>query len=573
MSAVLGISAYYHDSAAALLIDGKIAAAMQEERFSRRKNDAGIPHRATAACLAVARLDARDLDAVVFYENPYARLERITLSCLRHFPKAWKQFPAAMRSQLGHKLWVLDALCDRLEIPRSKIAYTDHHRSHAASAFFASPYERAAVLTVDGMGEDVSCAIWLGEGSTLTHLCSIEYPHSLGLLYAALTAYLGFEVNEGEYKVMGLAAFGQATFKEQFLRLISFHSDGSFELDLDYFAFHTDADVAFTAKLERLLGPRRLRGKPWNLVQDPDDRRFADIAASLQWVTEEAMLRLAHEAFRRTRADALCLAGGVALNCVANARLLREGDFARIFVQPAAGDAGGALGAAMHGHVERNSTRPQPLSSAALGLPVTNDAVRTACAELGLPCEAPDDPHAAVLDLIAQGKVGGFVQGRFEWGPRALGQRSLLASPCSPAMRDRINQVVKKREEFRPFAPAVLASSAGQWFREHDNDMAPFMTTIAQFLPGQETNLGAVRHVDGSARVQTVDEASAPALNQLLTQLAARGEPPILLNTSLNAAGEPIVASELDSLAFFVSHSVDFMLIGDILLQRRSVHD
>jgi carbamoyltransferase len=569
MSAVLGVSAYYHDSAVALIVDGEVRAAMQEERFSRRKNDAGLPRRAAQACLDLAGLQGHELRKVVFYENPYARLERVTRSCLSHFPRAWRQFPAAMRSQIGSKIWVLDGLADVLGVPRSKIEHTDHHRSHAASAFLVSPFQRAAVLTIDGMGEDVSCAIWLGEGHRLTRLCSIEYPHSIGLLYAAVTAYLGFEVNEGEYKVMGLAAFGEPRYKSEFSKLVRLQADGAFELDLSYFAFHTDTDIAFSSRFEQLLGPRRVRGKSWDLEHDPGDRKYADVAASLQWITEEAVLGLAREARRRTAADNLCLAGGVALNCVANARILREGIFRRVFVQPAAGDAGGALGAAALGWVEVGETRPATLTTAALGTNISNDVSREMCRSLGVDWTEPGDPFAEVARLIDEQKVGAFVRGRFEWGPRALGQRSILASPCKASMRDRINQVVKKREQFRPFAPAALRARSDSWFYEHDNDMTPFMTTTARVRPEKQSDLGAVRHVDGSARVQIVDNDSAPDLYGTLQAVEARGHAPILLNTSLNGAGEPIVATEADALAFYISHSVDFMLLGDLLLTKR----
>jgi carbamoyltransferase len=568
MSAILGISAYYHDSAAALIVDGQIVAAMQEERFSRRKNDAGLPRKATQACLEMAGLRAEQLDKVVFYENPYARLERVTLSCFNNFPRAWRQFPSAMRSQIGIKIWVLDALAEMLNLPRSRIEFTDHHRSHAASAFFASSYESAAVLTIDGMGEDVSSAIWHGNGTSLKCLHDIAYPHSIGLLYAAITAYLGFEVNEGEYKVMGLAAFGTPRYKSEFLELVHMLPNGEFKLDMKYFAFHTDADVAFSNKLERLLGPRRMRGKSWDINNDPKDGRFADIAASLQWITEELVLRLAHQAQQITGEHALCLAGGVALNCVANARVLRETKFQHVFVQPAAGDAGGALGAAMQGWIELTGTRPQAMSTAALGTDVSNDRTRELCRALDLTWEEPADPFSSFAQLIGQGKVGAFVRGRFEWGPRALGQRSILASPCDSDIRERINRMVKKREPFRPFAPAVLREKADDWFYEHDNDMTPFMTTTALIHADKEARIGAVRHVDGSARVQTVDEKSAVDLCHALRAVDSIGLPPILLNTSLNANGEPIVASEADALAFYLVHPLDFMLLGDVLLTK-----
>lgn len=569
MSAVLGISAYYHDSAAALIVDGEIVAAMQEERFSRRKNDAALPRQAAFACLAQAGLTPNDLDRVVFYEDPFARLERVLLSLVRTFPRSWKQFPNAIRAQVGSKIWVLDGIAGMLGIPRQKITMASHHRSHAASAFFASPYRKAAVLTVDGMGEDVSTGMWLGEETSLTCLGSIEYPHSIGLLYAALTAYLGFEVNEGEYKVMGLAAFGKPRFKEEFAKLLLLHGDGSFELGMPYFAFHTDSDIAFGPKMESLLGPRRSRGKAWDLEGSEEDRRYADIAASLQWATEEALLALAREAYRRTGCEHLCLAGGVALNCVANARILKESGFSRVFVQPAAGDAGGALGAAMLAAIELDGKRPKPMTTAALGAAVSNDTARELAEELGLDHSAPSDVLSTAADLVAQGNVVALARGRFEWGPRALGQRSILAAPQDGAMRERLNRAIKKREPFRPFAPAVLSDKAGQWFTEHDNDMAPYMTTIGRVRESRASELGAITHVDGTARVQTVDGSTSPDLCRILEELEKKNGVPISLNTSLNGNGEPIVGSESDAIGFFVSHSVDAMVVGDILLQKR----
>ncbi|MBV8688185.1 MAG: carbamoyl transferase [Alphaproteobacteria bacterium] len=568
MSAVLGISAYYHDSAAALIVDGKIVAAMQEERFSRRKNDAGLPHRAAQACLTQAGITADELDSVVFYENPFGRLERVILSSLGAFPRSWRHFPAALRSQIGNKIWVLDGIASMLDIPRSKVTMAGHHESHAASAFFPSPFGEAAILTVDGMGEDVATAIWHGRGSELRSLATIPYPHSIGLLYAAITAYLGFEVNEGEYKVMGLAAFGAPRFKPEFEKLLRLHADGAFELGMEYFAFHTDTNIAFSPRLEQLLGPAKRRGEAWDLSEGSADRRFADIAASLQWITEEALLGLAREVRRRTGTDNLCLAGGVALNCVANARLLRESGFARIFVQPAAGDAGGALGAAMLGAIKLDGRRPSPMSSAALGTAVSTDRARELCGALGVAWSEPSDVLDSAADMILDGKVGAFARGRFEWGPRALGQRSIVASPREGGMRDRINMIVKKREPFRPFAPAVLRDRAGDWFTEHENDMTPYMTTTAQVVEGRAGDLGAVRHVDGSARVQTVAEAEAPDFFGLLERIERRGAPPIILNTSLNGNGEPIVGGEADALGFFMSHPVDFMVLGDIVLRK-----
>ncbi len=569
MSAVLGISAYYHDSAAALVVDGEIVAAVQEERFSRRKNDAGLPRNAARACLTVAGIDARDLDRIVFYEDPFARLERVLLASLRTFPRSWRQFPGAIRAQLSSKIWVLDSIAAMLGVERRKVVATNHHRSHAASAFFASPYDKAAILTIDGVGEEVSTAIWRGEGATLTCLGAIEYPHSLGLLYAALTAYLGFEVNEGEYKVMGLAAFGRPRFAEAFAKLLKLQSDGAFELGLPYFAFHTETDIAFSAKLEALLGPRRPFGKPWDLAGSAADRRYADIAASLQQATEEAVVALGKEARRRTGLSELCLAGGVALNCVANARVLRECGYDRVFVQPAAGDAGGALGAAMLGAIELDGRRPRPMTTAALGPGLCNDRARSLADRLGVTCTTPDDVLAAASQIIADDKIVAMARGRLEWGPRALGQRSIFATPRDVRVRDRLNGVIKKREPFRPFAPAVPRERADGWFSECDNDMAPYMTTVAKVGKGRSGDLAAVTHIDGTARVQTVTATASPDFHRLLGEVGASTGTPIVLNTSLNANGEPIVATEADALGFFLSHSVDAMVLEDLLLTRR----
>ena len=396
----------------------------------------------------------------------------------------------------------------------------------------------------------------------------IEDPHSLGLLYAALTAYLGFPVNEGEYKVMGLAAFGTPRYADELARLVMPAADGSFALGLPYFAFQTDTELGFHPRLERLLGPRRAPGAPWHLESSAEDRRYADVAASLQRATEDALLGVAREAKRLTGADALCLAGGVALNCVANARLLREAGFREMFVQPAAGDAGGALGAAILRALELGDPRPAPMATAALGAPVSNDAAIALAEQLGLPFSTPDDPLAEAAAIVARGEVLALARGRFEWGPRALGQRSILAAPGSADMRDRLNRVVKRRERFRPFAPAVLRERAGEWFTGHDNDMAPFMTTVGAVRPARAAELGAITHVDGSARVQTVTAASAPDLHAILEHLDRATGLPVCLNTSLNGNGEPIVAGEAEALGFFATHAVDALLLGDVLLRK-----
>lgn len=565
---MLGVSALYHDAAAALVVDGRVEAAMQEERFSRQKNDPNLPLRAARACLARAGLAPGDLDAVAFYENPYAKLGRVLRWQLRSFPRSVWQFPKALGAQLGSKVWALDRLAEGLGVERSRVICGEHHRSHAASAFFTSPFDEAAVLTVDGVGEEATTAIWHGRGRSLEPLVRLDFPHSLGLLYGALTAYLGFEVNEGEYKVMGLAAFGEPSFGAEFEKVIRVAGDGSFELEPSYFGYDVDSEVGFSPALERLLGPRRPYGRPWAIETDPADRRYADVAASLQAATEGALLALAREARRRTNASALCLAGGVALNAVANARLSREAGFARLYVHPAAGDAGGALGVAVEAALGLGDPRPAPLASASLGLEPDLGETRALALELGLEPRSVGDPYELAAELVARGRVVAFCAGRFEWGPRALGQRSLFAQPEDPGMRERLNRVVKRREPFRPFAPAALEGEAAELFEGAPNDMTPFMTTVCRVRDEARDRLGAVTHVDGTARAQTVTEASSPELFGLLGALARGGAPPVVLNTSLNGPGEPICASGADALAFFLAHPVDDLVVGDLHFAR-----
>jgi carbamoyltransferase len=560
VSAVLGVSANYHDAAAALVVDGQVVAAMQEERFSRVKNDPSLPHHAIAACLKYGGLEAGALDAVLFYENPYAKLERILTSALRTFPRSFWQFPKAMASQLGAKVWVLDALATQLKIDRRKIEYKEHHASHAASAFFMSPFANAAVLTIDAVGEEASTAIWRGEHNTLTRVESVAFPHSLGLLYAAITAFLGFELNEGEYKVMGLSAFGKPSLRSEFEKLLQLTPDGTFTLGLSYFDSHTDTELGFGPALETLLGARRSLGKPWDLTQ-PADQHYANVAATLQAVTEDAITALAARARRLTGCDALCLAGGVALNAVANSKLTGP-----LFVQPAAGDAGGALGAALLGAIERDGKRPPPMTSAGLGENIDVQEVRTLATSLGLNTSRVGDPGEAAATLLARGEVIGFLEGRFEWGPRALGHRSLLALPTPADVKDRINKVIKRREPFRPFAPAILQTAASDYFGAYAELLAPFMVTVARVK--DPASLAAVTHVDGTARLQTVREGSP--FGSVLSAVKQRTGSPIVLNTSLNGKGEPIVAGAADALHFLLAHPIQTMLVEDLLVTKKA---
>jgi len=567
MACVLGISAYYHDAAAALVIDGEVIVAIQEERLSRIKNDPGLPISAALACLAYAGVDPAAVDALAFYEEPFIKLERIMVHLLRHLPRTWRIFPRAIAGQLGAKIWVLDQLAETLGVPRARVVSFEHHHSHAASAYLVSPYEDAAVLVVDGVGEVHSTSIWDGHQGELRMLASVDFPHSLGLLYAGLTAWLGFAVNEGEYKVMGLAAWGRTTLRPEFDRIIKLHADGSYELELACFAHMSDAELGFGPALERILGPRRPPGRPWDLT-DPADLRYADAAATLQQVLEDALLGLARRARALTGRKHLCLAGGVALNALANARLRRESGFDRLFVQPAAGDAGGALGAALLASHRLGDRRPKAMTGAALGLPIDVTRTHAVAAELGLRVRRVDDPAAFTAKLIAEDRIVAHARGRFEWGPRALGQRSILARPQDRAIRERLNRVIKEREPFRPFAPAILSERTAEYFAADADDMSPFMTTVAPVRPEARARLAAVTHEDGTARLQTVDLARAPELHAVLTALAAEGHDPVVLNTSLNGAGEPIVASGEDALAFLLRHAVDALIVEDLVIER-----
>ncbi len=567
MACVLGISAHYHDAAAALVVDGQVIAAIQEERLSRIKNDPGLPIAAALACLQFAGIDPQAVDALAFYEEPFAKLERVLVHLLRHLPRTWRLFPRALASQLGSKIWVLDHLSEATGIPRDRVHTCEHHHSHAASAFLVSPYDDAAVLVVDGVGEAHSTTLWHGQGGALRMLASVDFPHSLGLLYAGLTAWLGFPINEGEYKVMGLAAWGRPNLRDEFAKIVTLHPDGSYQLELGCFAHMSDAELGFGPGLERILGPRRPPGRPWNL-DDPADRRYADVAATLQCVLEDALLGLARRAKALTGSKHLCLAGGVALNARANARLRREAGFERMFVQPAAGDAGGALGAALIVSQRLGDPRPPALVSAALGLPIDAARGHAIARELGLSVRLLDDPATTTARLIAEDRIVAHARGRFEWGPRALGQRSLLARPRDRNIRERMNRLIKQREPFRPFAPAILSERTAEYFAADADDMSPFMTTVAPVLATKQDRLAAVTHEDGSARLQTVEAARAPELHAVLTALATTGEDPIALNTSLNGAGEPIVASSEDALAFFLRHNIDALILADLLIER-----
>lgn len=593
MRHLLGISAYYHDSAAALLSDGRIVAAAQEERFSRKKNDERFPKQAVDFCLKQAGIAESDLEAVVFYDKPIIKFTRLLESYLAVAPGGWLTFPRVLPPWLGEKLNLRGTI--RYELPELRaetpILFTEHHQSHAASAFFPSPFEEAAILTVDGVGEWATTTIGVGRGNAVKMLHELRFPHSLGLLYSAFTAYCGFRINSGEYKLMGLAPYGEPRFVEAIYdHLIDLKEDGSFQLNLDYFHFLRGLRMT-NDKFHALFG-----GPPREL-ESPVEQRHMDVARSIQEVTEQVMIRLARHAKNVTGLPNLCLAGGVALNCVANGQILRERLFDRIWVQPAAGDAGGALGAALAvWHMQKNNPQPrtpvQPdsMQGSFLGPEFSDDEIEAVLRRHNAVYEKLD--HETLLDrvvgLLAEEKVVGWVQGRMEFGPRALGHRSILGDPRSPRMQSVLNLKVKFRESFRPFAPAVLAERASEFFELESE--SPYMLLVAAVQPSQclevpasengldrlkqlRSHIPAVTHVDYSARVQTVSAKQNPSFHAVLKRFEATTGCPVLVNTSFNVRGEPVVCTPDDAYRCFVNTEMDYLAVGSFLLDRTAQPD
>lgn len=589
MARILGISAFYHDSAAALVVDGKIVAAAQEERFSRKKHDPRFPRLAIEYCLREAGLKPADLDYVAFYEKPLVKFERLLETYLAWVPAGFRSFrmaiPVWMREKLHMKRTLLSELAGA---KRAKLVFTDHHESHAASAFFASPYDRAAILTLDGVGEWTTTAWGLGEGNRMALRRHLQFPHSLGLLYSAFTYYCGFKVNSGEYKLMGLAPYGRPLYRDKILEhLIDLRDDGSFWLDQRYFNYCQ----GLTMTSERF---HQLFGGPPRSPESMLEQRHMDLAASIQKVTEEALLRMGRTVHRETGAKHLVLAGGVALNCVANGRLLREGPFEGIWIQPAAGDAGGALGAALFVHYQLLERPRDPggsdLQQASLLGPAFPDAeVGKWAASRGLKFHHYAEEPAllsAVAGLLAEGKIVGWFQGRMEFGPRALGARSILGDARNTTMQAAMNLKIKFRESFRPFAPIVLQERAAEIFEMKPGEESPYMLIVAPVRERWRTQLSredtrtmeestdlrqrvnvvrseypAITHVDYSARIQTVDAGRNPRLHRLMRTFEARTGSPVLVNTSFNIRGEPIVCTPEDACRCFLATEMDALVV------------
>jgi carbamoyltransferase len=574
---ILGISAHYHDSAAALVVDGVPVAAVQEERLSRRKHDAGFPLDAIEWCLDRGGVEPDDLDAVVFYERSMLKFDRILTSALRAFPRSWRSFPQAIKNSLGEKVWVRGIISSQLGVPRRKIFFTDHHASHAAAAFLTAPTSRAAILTADGVGEWATLTVGQGtcdNGSATIDLArEIRFPHSLGMLYSTFTAFLGFSVNEDEYKVMGLAAYGRPTMTEQVRKVIHRTPDGGFALATEYFEYQTTAERSYSSKFVDLFGPARSRYEPIDL-ETPEGQRFADIAASVQRVLEDVLVDIARALQRETGLSDLCFGGGVALNGVANARILAESGFERLFVPSAPGDAGCALGAALYADrvYFRNPGQPIP-DHPFWGPDVDAAELAKAAREDSHPVEELET--AAMIERVAsdlaEGRIVGWMDGACEFGPRALGHRSILAAPHAREMRDRINRDIKYREEFRPFAPVVPSEAASRFF-----ELPPGGARLARFMSGVfpvrrewRSRLAAVTHVDGSARVQALDRDMAPRLHALLDAYGRRTGIPVLLNTSFNIAGEPIVTRAVEGYSTFRRCGIDVLVAGSTLVRKR----
>lgn len=585
---ILGISCYYHDSAAALLRDGELVAAAQEERFSRIKQDEGFPELAISFCLRKAGIRAGDLDYVVFYEKPLVKFERIMQSSLQTFPRSWRTFGEAMVNWFDEKLWIKSRIQRSLDIPPSKILFVDHHMAHAASAFFSSPFEDAAILTLDGVGEWTTTAKGAASSIGADKPCNSitlgfeqRFPHSIGLLYSAFTAFLGFQVNEGEYKVMGMAPYGKPKYVDDiFSKIVHRGSGGSFALDMDWFSYHYSPERSFSPKFEKLFGPAR---KPESLFVTPetdpsakpgdqavkDSIHYADVAASIQKITEELVLGMASSLQKETGAKRLCMAGGVALNSVANGRVARELAFEEIFVQPAAGDAGGALGAALYAwHVLLGKPRKLVMETAYFGEEYSEDETAETLKASGVPFELLGSEEAIVdrtVDAMLEGKVLGFFQGRFEWGPRALGNRSILADPRKAAMKDTINSKIKFREPFRPFAPAVPEEFAEEYFDGLDlrkeSYPARFMITVVPWREKYADLAPAVNH-GGTGRLQTVRREWNPRYYDVIKAFGQATGANVLVNTSFNLRGEPIVSSPADALKTFLNSGIDKLVLG-----------
>ena len=566
---ILGISCYYHDSAAVLLKDGVVVAAADEERFSRKKHDASFPKRAIEFCLKKGKISSGDLDYVVFYEKPFLKFERLFLNALSSVPRSSAFFRESMKEWFFDKLWIKSHIVSELNLDPKKLLFCEHHLSHMASSFLCSPYEKAAVLSIDGVGEWTTTSWGVGDNTSIEIKEEIRFPNSIGLLYSAFTVFTGYEANEGEYKLMGLAPYGKPRYVEKVRQVLDSKNDGSFSFNLDYFSYHYDLKGIYTKKFEALFGSK-------NISPDEIIPYYADIAASIQVVTEEILIDIANYIYKKTNIPYLCYAGGVALNSKANWQILKKTKFKELFIQPSAGDSGGALGAALWAY---NSVlghkRTFVMNHAYYGDSESPNETKAFLDKQNIKYRTVRDEEKLIdqiTDKMLKGKVIGWVQGNFEWGPRALGHRSILADPRSLKMKDVVNSKIKFREAFRPFAPSTTLEDAEKCFSIGNKKMHKpfnFMLYVVPVKKEKREKLGAITHVDGTARPQFVDNKINPLYHKLIKSFGKKSGVPVVLNTSFNLKGEPIVNTTKEAFSTFMRSGIDTLVVNNYMIEKK----
>jgi len=572
-----------------LLKDNQLVAAAEEERFSRKKHDYGFPGKSLDFCVNKAGIEDRDIDYVVFYEKPFLKFERILMSYLQTYPKSLKLFREVMISWVTEKLWIKENIGDKVNIAREKILFVDHHYSHAASAFLCSPFEESAILTIDGVGEWTTQTLGVGKGNSINIFAEQRFPHSLGLLYSAFTAFLGFEVNEGEYKVMGMAPYGQPKYVDKIYKIVKLNEDGSFYLDPSYFSFYYHPERTYTKKFEKLFGqPRNPKSRfvtsqtsiyddknPVTQQEMEQNQYYADMASSIQKVTEEILVSMANHLHQKTKLKKLCIAGGVGLNCVGNYHILKETPFEEIYVQPASGDSGGALGAALFFYYSvLNKKRDFVFNNAYWGEEYSDSEIKKFLDDNCMKYEvakSEDELLEKTVEGLVSGKVVGWFQGRFEWGPRALGNRSILADPRRADMKDIVNIKIKFREPYRPFAPSVLKENVSEYFDIPKGDGGyplRFMLLTLSVQEDKRNLIPATTHIDGTGRLQAVYEDTNPLYYRLIEKFRDATGVPVVLNTSFNLRGEPIVTSLENAFNTFKNSGMDMLCMGNFIITK-----
>ncbi len=591
---ILGLSFFYHDSAAALLKDGEIIAAAQEERFSRKKNTPDFPEEAIKFCLEFANINIKDIDYIVFYEKPFEKFERIFKSILATYPRSIISFKDIITAWFGKKLWIKDIIADKLDISTDKIYFVEHHLSHAASSFLSSPFNSAAILTIDGVGEWATTTIGVGKRDIKTGNNKIilekeiHFPHSIGLLYSAFTAFLGFKVNEGEYKVMGMAPFGEPKYVNKIKdNIVYINRDGSFKLNMKYFTYHYHNKKTYNRKFKKVFGPPRkpdsdfvAKLKGWKVdIIEKESKYYADVAASIQKVTEDIILNIVNKLYEESKEKYLCIAGGVGLNSVANGRILRESKFENIYIQPASGDAGGAVGAALYFYyVVLKNKGKYVMENAYLGKEYSDNDIKYFLNKNGIPYKRLPDTklYDEVIKALGEKKIVGWFQGRFEWGPRALGNRSILADPRFPEIKDIVNLKIKFREPYRPFAPAVLDEDVEKYFEIKNPDKvlpAKFMLLVTNVRKSKRNKIPAVTHVDGTGRIQIVKRKDNRRYYDLIKRFKEKTGIGVILNTSFNLKGEPIVNTPENAFNTFMKSGMDLLVLNNFIIYKKDIKE